>query len=84
MNIGEAELAALEAEGEAFVIDAHEVHDRRLEIVDVDFVLHGVETELIALAIAHAGLHTAACHPDREGIRMMIATPLLRVRDVAL
>jgi hypothetical protein len=35
MHIGEAELPALEAEDEPLVVDAEEMYDDRLEIVDV-------------------------------------------------
>ena len=40
MHIGQAVVAALEAERQAFVVEAEQVHDRGLQIVDVDFVLH--------------------------------------------
>ena len=84
MDVREAELAALEAEGEAFVVDAHQVHDGGLEVVDVDLVLHGVEAEFIALAMRDAGFDAATGHPDGESVGMMIAAPLLGVGDVAL
>ena len=38
MDVGEAELAALVAESEPFVVDAEEMEDGGVEIVDVDGV----------------------------------------------
>jgi hypothetical protein len=48
VHIGEAVVAALELVGEALVVNAGEVQHRRLEIVDVDFVLDGVVFSLSA------------------------------------
>ncbi len=50
MDVGETVVAALEAVGEAFVIEAEEVHDGGLQVVDVDLVLHAAETHLVGLA----------------------------------
>jgi hypothetical protein len=38
------------------VIDAEEVQDRGVEVVHVDFVLHGVVAEVVGLAIREASL----------------------------
>ena len=38
VHIGEAEVAAAEAEGQAFMIQSHEVQDRGVQVMDVDFV----------------------------------------------
>ena len=44
-NVGQAEVAAAVAVGQSFVVDAHEVEDRGVEVVDVDLVLDGVPAE---------------------------------------
>ena len=51
MDVGEAELAALVAEGEAFVIDAEEVEDGGVEVVDVDGVFGDGVAEFVGLAV---------------------------------
>jgi hypothetical protein len=84
MHVGEPELATLETEGEALVINAQQVHDGGLQIMNVDTVPGDIEAKLVTLAMGHARLHATAGHPDREGIRVMITTPLFRVRDVTL
>ena len=39
MHVGQAEVAALESVRQPLVVDAEQVQDRRLEVVDVDGVL---------------------------------------------
>ena len=51
-NVGQAVVAALEAEGQAFVVEAEQVQDRGLQVVDVDLVLGDREAELVGLAVA--------------------------------
>ena len=38
VHIGQAVIAAAEAEGQAFMIQSHEVQDRGVQVMDVDFV----------------------------------------------
>ena len=79
MHIRQAELAALEAIGEAFVIDAEAMENRGLEVVDVHGILQGIEAEIIRATESHTGLDTAAGHPDREGLAVMVASVLLTI-----
>ena len=65
-DIGEAEVAALEPVGEPLVVDAHEMHEGGLKIVDVDFVHHGIHAEIVGRAIGQAGLHAAG--PIGDGL----------------
>ena len=46
---GEAEVEAEVAEGEAFVVDAKELENGSLEVVDVDRVFGDVEAEVVGL-----------------------------------
>ena len=72
-HVGEAEIPALEFVGEFFVIDAHLVQDRGLEIMHVDAFVGQVVAEVVGLADADAGLDAAAGHPHGETARVMIA-----------
>ena len=51
MDVGEAEVPALEAVGELFVVEAKEMEEGRVEIVDMDFSIDDAEAELVALAV---------------------------------
>lgn len=73
MDIGEAVVTALGVKGEAFVIEAHEVEHGGLHIVDVNGIFHDIEAELIGGTDCLTAFDTAACHPDGEGLRVVIA-----------
>lgn len=64
MHIGQAVVAALELEGVPRVVDAEQVHQSCLEVVDVDLVFHDVVAVLVGFAVSEAFLHAAASHPD--------------------
>ena len=74
MHIRQSEVTALKAIGELLVVEAEEVQDGGLEVVDVDFVLYDRETEFIGLAVTAATLDAAAREENREGIGEMIAS----------
>src|SRR3954452_18617545 len=63
VDVGEAEVAALVAEGQALVVEAEAVQDGSLEVVDVDFVFDDVEAEVVGRAPGDAGLDAAAGEP---------------------
>ena len=69
MHVREAEVAALVAEGEAFVVEAEEVQDGGVEVVGVDGVFGDVEAEVVGLAIDGAGPGAAALGSRRGGVR---------------
>src|SRR5262249_45062713 len=73
VHIGQAEVAALETIGQLGVIEAQQVQERRVQVVNVDTVLDGVEAELVAFAEGKAGLGAAAGQPHREGVGMVVA-----------
>ena len=74
MHIRQSEVTALKAIGELLVVEAEEVQDGGLEVVDVDFVLYDRETEFICLAVTAATLDAAAREENREGVGEMIAS----------
>src|SRR6185503_1631839 len=84
VDVGKAEVAALETEGQLFVVDPQQVKQGRLEVVDIDGVGDDVVAELVGFAVAHAALYAAAGHPEGEGVGVMVAAPLGLVVDVAL
>src|SRR5215510_111018 len=83
VNIGEPVVAALEAERQFGVVEAQAVHERRLQVVNVNHVLRGLEAEFVALAVRVAGLDAAAAEDEREAIREEVATEHLAARGAA-
>src|SRR5262249_50225411 len=73
VDIGQPIIAALEAIDEPGVIEAEQMQDRRLQIVDVDLVLDHFEAKLIGLAVAVAAARAAAGQPTREAIGIVVA-----------
>lgn len=74
VDIGEAIVAALGMESQAFVIEAHEMEHGGLDIVNVDGILNDVETELIGSTDGLASFDAASGHPDGEGLWMVVTT----------
>ena len=72
VDVGEAEVPALEPVGQLGVIKPEEMQQSRVQVMDMHLVLGGVEAEVIRLAQGQAPLHAPARHPHAEAIRMMI------------
>src|SRR5688500_5637099 len=73
MHVRQPEVAALEAEGEFGVVEAEEVEEGGVQVVDVDLVLGGVEAELVGLAEGEPRFDAAAGQPHAEAVGMMVA-----------
>ena len=76
VDVGEAVIPAGVAVGELLVVEAHEVEDRGIHVVDVDAVLDGREPELVGGAVAKTFLHPAAGHPGGVAVVVVVATLL--------
>ena len=62
-DVGKAVVAAAVVVGEAFVVDAQEVKDGGVEVVDVDFVFGDFGADFVSGAIADAAFGAAAREP---------------------
>ncbi len=74
MHIREAEIAAGIPIGQFFVVEAQEVQNRRVQVMDVDFILDGGEAKVIGRAMDVAAASAAASQPHAESIMIVIAT----------
>src|SRR5262245_7037477 len=83
VHVGQPEIAATVAVCEPFVVEAHEVQDGGVQIVDVRSVFDGRVAEFIGGAVDVAALHPAAGQPHREAEMMMVAASALRRRRAA-
>src|SRR5713101_3881501 len=66
LNIGQAELPALETVGELGVVQTHQVEDRGVQVVDMNPVLDGVVAQLVGGAHRGASFYSASGQPHRE------------------
>lgn len=64
VDIGETKIPTGIAVGQVFVIEAHEMKDGGVEIVDVDFVLHGSETKFVGCTVCHTAFDPSSRKPD--------------------
>src|SRR3954466_15242797 len=81
-HVGEAEIAAAVAIGQLRVIDAEQVENRRVEIVDVHRLVNSLEAEVVGGAVDHSTLDAAPGPPHREAERVVIP-PILRLPGAA-
>ena len=82
MDIGQAVVAALVAEGEAFVVDAELVQEGRVEVVDGDLVADDRVAEVVGFAVDQAGLEAAAGDQGGEAVGVVVAA--VGIRDLAV
>ena len=98
MDVGQAKVETLVPIGQPFVVDAQQVKDRGVQVVDMhgagrplalgrpDHVAVGVGNVVgvvVRLAIGDAGLDAAAGHPCGEAAWMMVS-PVVRLCQLAL
>ena len=84
VDIGEAVVAPLEFVGEPLVIDAQEMKQGGLEVVNVNGVFCDVKADVIGLAVSDAWFDSSARHPDRESVGVVVTAPSWAVLKVAL
>ncbi len=77
VNVGQPVVAAFVAVGELFVIDAHQVQQRGVEVMHMHGIAHDVVAKLVGLAVDEPALEAAAGHPDGEAARMVIAPEIV-------
>src|SRR5262245_53401102 len=73
VDVRQTEIAALIAIGQAQVVEANQVQDGGMKVMDADAVLGGAVADLVGGAVGVAGLDASAGHPIREGVRVMVS-----------
>src|ERR1044071_7360836 len=74
IDIGQAEVPPLESIGQFFMIEAKQVKDCSLQIVDMDFVTRDRESQFVGFSVADTMLDPTSGEKDGETIRIMIAS----------
>jgi len=73
MYVSQAEVSAAVAVGEALVVEADQVQDCGMQVVDMNFVLNDVEAELVGGTVRQSALHASSRQPHREAVGMVVA-----------
>jgi hypothetical protein len=71
MYVGKSKTPPLILERESFVIDPQHMHDRRLEIVNMDGILNDIVSVGVRLAVGKPRPYATASHPDGEGFDLL-------------
>lgn len=72
-DVGQPHVAAGVAEREAFVVEAEQVQDRGVPVVDVDFVDDGFVAEFVGGSILKAAFDSTTGHPRRVACVVVVA-----------
>ena len=73
-DVGQPVVAAVVEIGETLVVEADQVQDRGVQVVDVGLVRRWRSAEFVGRADGHAALDAAAGHPHRETVGVVVAT----------
>lgn len=73
MNVRQAVVAALEFVGQFSVIDTQQVQQRRMQVMDVDFVFSYVVANFVCRSDRLSGLDATTRHPHRERFHMVVS-----------
>ena len=73
VHISQAEVASAVPKGQFFVVDSHQVQQRRVEIVDVHFLLGSVPAEVVGGSESESRADTGPSEAEGVAVRMMLA-----------
>ena len=73
MHVSQALIAAAVAKCQVFVVDAHLVKDRGMNVVHADRVDHSAVAEFVGLAITGAWLETATCQEQCKTVDVVVS-----------
>src|SRR6185503_3780422 len=74
VNVGEADVSAAEAVGQLLVVQSKQAQDCGVQVEHFGDVLDRTHTNIVSCSIDESAFQPSACHPDREGRLVVIAT----------
>src|SRR5439155_6638883 len=74
VHVGKTEVAAGMPEGELLVVKTEQCQNGGVEVVNMYFVLDGLETKFVGRAVDTAAAHAAARQPHREAVVVVVAS----------
>src|SRR5262245_42185158 len=74
MHVREPEVATGVTKGQPLVVEAEQVKDRGVQVVNMHGFFHGLVTELVGGAVDVAAVDAAAREPHREAVRIVVAS----------
>jgi len=77
MHVREAMVAPAMTKGQSLMIDSHLMQNRRMDVVNIEWILHNRVSKLICLSERKAAAETATSYKKGVTIDMMIPTTSL-------
>ena len=74
VNVGQTSMRTIVIIGQPLMVQAEEMQDGRVEVMDVHHVFDGLVAEFIGRAEAETSLHARTGQPRGETLRVMVAT----------
>src|SRR5262245_31174281 len=78
MHVRQPEVSAGVTVCQSFVVETQEVQYRRVQVMDVHFVLNGCEPEFVGRAVNVAAAGPATGEPHAEAVMIVVAAAELR------
>ena len=75
MHVGQPEVSTGISVGKPCVIEAEQVQDRGVQVMDMHRFFDGLVAEIVGRAVDHASLDAAAGQPDGKAPVIVVATP---------
>ena len=72
MDISQTPIKAVMAERQTFMVQTEQVQHGRVQVVDVNFVLHGGKPKFVRCAVNRAALDAAPSQPHGKAKRIVI------------
>src|SRR5262249_50251125 len=77
VDVRQAEIAAVVVIGQPQVVEAEQVQNRRVQVVNRDALDGRPVPDLVGFAVVDSALHSPARHPGGEGVWVVIASGLV-------
>ena len=74
VNVRQPPLDAVVVKAQALVIEPERVENGRVEIIHRRHILDRLVAEVVGSTVDIAGLYAAPCHPDTEGMGVVVTT----------
>ena len=79
VDICQAKVTARVLPRQAGVVEAEQVQNRRVQVVQCHAILDRVVPELVGFAVPKSALYAAAGHPDRESVGVVISSDVFTI-----
>ena len=66
------------------MVEAQQVKHGRMQVTDLDCILHDLVSHLVCLAVGYSGLNAAPSHPNCERTRVVVSAYILHLLTISV